>query len=103
VQSIVFSLRLLELIVTNMKIDSAVAKFLEIDPSKTTISAAGGGGCSSASIFKITTMLEDGTDQLFFMKTSNGKDAEVMFQGISPSTFLKGPCPTSSSGLARDT
>ncbi|KAF2109614.1 Fructosamine/Ketosamine-3-kinase [Lophiotrema nucula] len=64
-----------------MKIDPAVVKLLDIDPENTTVSSAGGGGCSSASTSRITTKLSDGTQKLFFMKSGSGKDAEVMFKG----------------------
>ncbi len=36
---------------------------------------------SSASTTKITAKTEDGTENVFFMKTGKGKDAEVMFEG----------------------
>ncbi|QDS68231.1 hypothetical protein FKW77_010594 [Venturia effusa] len=64
-----------------MKLDPAVAAVLKIDLNKTTVSSAGGGGCSSASTAKITTVLPDGKEKRFFMKTGKGKDAGVMFQG----------------------
>ncbi|PVI00681.1 Ketosamine-3-kinase [Periconia macrospinosa] len=64
-----------------MMIDSAVLKLLRLDHYNTTQSSAGGGGCSSASTFKIASRLNDGTEQLYFMKTGQGKDAEIMFKG----------------------
>ncbi|PSN70508.1 Ketosamine-3-kinase [Corynespora cassiicola Philippines] len=64
-----------------MKLDPEVIKLLKLDPENTTVSSAGGGGCSSASTSKITSKLEDGTEKLFFMKTGRGKDAETMFEG----------------------
>jgi hypothetical protein len=64
-----------------MKLDPAVANILKLDLASTTVSSAGGGGCSSASTAKITTKLQDGKERKFFMKTGSGKDAEVMFEG----------------------
>lgn len=64
-----------------MKLDPAVIKLLNLDPDNTSVSSAGGGGCSSASTSKITSKLNDGTEKLFFMKTGRGKDAEIMFEG----------------------
>lgn len=64
-----------------MKLDPAVLDLLNLDKTSTSISAAGGGGCSSASTYKIKSKRE-GTDVLFFMKTGEGDDAKVMFQGI---------------------
>lgn len=63
------------------KLDSAVAKLLSLDPAKTTVASAGGGGMSSASTHKITTTLADGTQKSYFLKSGFGKDAEVMFRG----------------------
>jgi hypothetical protein len=64
-----------------MKLDPAVIEILSLDPSRTNVSSASGGGSSSASTSKITTALEDGTEKHFFMKTGSGKDAEIMFKG----------------------
>jgi len=64
-----------------MKLDAAVAKVLKLNLEDTTVSSAGGGGCSSASTAKITAKLSDGSEKKFFMKTGSGEDAEVMFQG----------------------
>ncbi|KAF2230832.1 Ketosamine-3-kinase [Viridothelium virens] len=64
-----------------MKIDSAIAKLLSLDPSSTSVSSHGGGGMSSASTAKITTKLSDGSDKQYFMKTGIGHEAEIMFQG----------------------
>ncbi len=66
-----------------MKLDSAVLKVLALDPSKTTVSSHGAGGMSSASTSKITTMLSDGKAKSFFMKTGEGEDAKIMFEGLS--------------------
>lgn len=65
-----------------MKVDQAVIDLLNLDPDNTSVSSAGGGGCSSASTSKITSKSSDGTDQVFFMKTGKGEEAEVMFRGI---------------------
>nr|POE90074.1 ketosamine-3-kinase [Quercus suber] len=64
-----------------MKLDSAVASLLELDPSTTTVSSHGGAGMSSASTFKVTSTLSNGETKQFFMKTGSGKEAEVMFAG----------------------
>ena len=65
----------------NMKLDSAVASLLQLDPANSSVSSAGGGGMSSASTSKITTKLQDGSPMQYFMKTGSGKDAEIMFKG----------------------
>ena len=70
-----------------MKLDSAVAKLLSLDPANTTISGAGGGGMSSASTSKITTKLDDGTEKQFFMKTGSGEEASIMFEGMHLDVF----------------
>jgi hypothetical protein len=64
-----------------MKVDSAVSKLLRLDADTTSVSSAGGGGCSSASTSKIVSKLKDGTEKTFFMKTGSGSAAEVMFEG----------------------
>lgn len=66
---------------TTMKVDSAVLKLLQLDADTTSVSSAGGGGCSSASTSKIVSKLNDGTEKTFFMKTGSGSVAEVMFEG----------------------
>jgi len=66
-----------------MKLDSAVLKVLALDSSKATISSHGAGGMSSASTSKITTMLSNGKAKSFFMKTGQGEDAKIMFEGLS--------------------
>lgn len=68
---------------TTMKLDSAIANLLSLDPSTTTISSSGGVGMSSATTQKIKTTLEDGSTALYFMKTGSGKASEIMFAGIS--------------------
>ena len=70
-----------------MKLDPAVIELLKLDPENTTVSSAGGGGCSSASTSKITSKLADGTEKCFFMKTGHGKDANIMFEGILDAQF----------------
>jgi hypothetical protein len=70
-----------------MNLDPAVIKLLHLDPNNTSVSAAGGGGCSSASTFKILSKLHDGTQKLFFMKTGRGEEADIMFQGDGDSSF----------------
>jgi protein-ribulosamine 3-kinase len=67
---------------SRMKLDPAVIKLLSLDPDKTHVSSAGGGGCSSASTSKIVSQLDDGTEKAYFMKTGIGKEAEVMFEGV---------------------
>ncbi|KAF9735565.1 hypothetical protein PMIN06_000551 [Paraphaeosphaeria minitans] len=64
-----------------MKLDPAVVELLCLDPEQTTVSSAGGGGCSSALTSKITSKFSDDTEKSFFMKTGEGEDAEVMFAG----------------------
>ncbi|KAF2626030.1 Ketosamine-3-kinase [Macroventuria anomochaeta] len=64
-----------------MKLDPAVLKLLQLDADTTSVSSAGGGGCSSASTSKIISKLNDGTEKAFFMKTGSGSAAEIMFEG----------------------
>ncbi|KAF2502940.1 Ketosamine-3-kinase [Lophium mytilinum] len=64
-----------------MKLDPAVVKLLSLDPEHTTVSSAGGGGCSSAFTSKITEKGSDGKERCFFMKTGSGKEARIMFEG----------------------
>lgn len=66
---------------SDMKLDQAVAKLLDIDPSRTTVSSSGGGGCSSASTWKIEISKDDGSVKAYFMKTGRSYAAEVMFEG----------------------
>jgi protein-ribulosamine 3-kinase len=65
-----------------MKLDPAVVKLLGLDVASTTVTSAGGGGCSSASTSKIVSKLQDGTERMFFMKTGSGEDARIMFEGM---------------------
>ncbi|KAI9652570.1 MAG: hypothetical protein M1831_006673 [Alyxoria varia] len=60
-----------------MKLDSAVAKALALDPSNASVSSVG-GGCSAASAYKITAK---DSDKQYFMKLASGKEAETMFEG----------------------
>lgn len=76
------SFRRITTVASTMKLDSAVAKLLGIDPANASVSPVG-GGMSSASASKITAKLEDGSEKLYFMKTGKGKEAEVMFEGVS--------------------
>ena len=71
---------------STMKVDPAIIELLGLDPENTTVSSAGGGGCSSASTSKITSKLADGIEKFFFMKTGKGKEAEIMFEG--PRSFF---------------
>jgi hypothetical protein len=66
---------------SNMRLDPAVIQLLGLDPDKTYVSSAGGGGMSSASTSKIVSQLGDGTEKAYFMKTGSGKEADVMFEG----------------------
>ncbi|KAF2010710.1 Ketosamine-3-kinase [Aaosphaeria arxii CBS 175.79] len=62
-------------------LDPAVVELLKLDSENTSASSAGGGGCSSASTYKIVTKLKDGSKRSYFMKTGRGKDAAMMFEG----------------------
>ncbi|KAH9829514.1 Fructosamine kinase [Teratosphaeria destructans] len=80
-----------------MKLDSAVASLLGLDPEQTSVSSAGGGGMSSASTYQIscTTKLPNGDEMKYFMKTGKGKEAEVMFEGEHQSlTAIHNAVPT---------
>lgn len=46
-----------------MKLDSAVVELLGLNPDKTSVSSAGGGGDSSAVTSKITTILDNGSEK----------------------------------------
>jgi hypothetical protein len=65
-----------------MKLDPAVIKLLNLNPEKTLVTSAGGGGMSSASTCKVVSQLDDGTEKAFFMKCASGKEAEIMFEGM---------------------
>ncbi|KAF2674983.1 Ketosamine-3-kinase [Microthyrium microscopicum] len=80
-----------------MKLDSAVAQVLGINPDHAIVSSSGGGGCSSASTAKITVRggNDHGADQLYFLKTAKGPDAEIMFRGEHASlTAIHDQVPT---------
>ncbi len=62
-----------------MKLDSAVIRSLSLDPAKTTVASHGGSGFSTTA--KMSTIMKDGTEKHFFMKTGKGKGADVMFRG----------------------
>lgn len=62
------------------KIDSAIKAALGLDASNTTVVSHGGSNFSDT--FKITTVV-DGKEQRYFMKTSVGEDAALMFRGRS--------------------
>jgi len=64
-------------------LDPAITSALSLDPSKTSVSSHGSSGFSTTA--KITTTLPDGTQQRFFMKTSKGAAAAVMFKGEAAS------------------
>ena len=64
-----------------MRVDLAVLKLLQLDAKCTYVSTAGGGGCSSASTSKIVLKLNNGEEEVFFMKTGTGSSAEIMFEG----------------------
>lgn len=65
-----------------MKLDKSVIKLLRLDPEVTSVTSAGGGGCSSASTSKITSKDDSGKARLYFMKSGTGKDAKIMFEGL---------------------
>lgn len=64
-----------------MELDAAVIKLMGLDASVTSVSLAGGVGCSSASTSKISTKDADGKAQHYFMKSGTGPEAETMFKG----------------------
>lgn len=64
-----------------MKVDTSLIELLGLDPSKTVVGSAGGGGCSSASTSRIISQLEDGSEKTFFVKTGQGDKASIMFRG----------------------
>jgi len=63
------------------KVDSAIISLLSLDPSQTSLSSSSGIGMSSATTSKITTTLSDDTSKNYFLKSGNGREAEVMFAG----------------------
>ncbi|KAJ8106791.1 hypothetical protein OPT61_g9310 [Boeremia exigua] len=83
-----------------MKLDPAVLRLLQLDADSTSVSSAGGGGCSSASTSKIVSKLSNGTVKTFFLKTGNGDAANTMFEGEHASlnainTAVPSLCPQS--------
>lgn len=62
-------------------LDEAVVKLLGINAKRAHVSSAGGGGCSAARTSKLTTTLDNGETQEFFIKSSQAQTAEVMFRG----------------------
>ena len=62
-----------------MKLDTAILRSLSLDPARTSIASHGGSGFTTTA--KIITLLNDGTEKYFFLKTGQGKDAENMFAG----------------------
>ncbi|MCJ1225851.1 1-phosphatidylinositol-3-phosphate 5-kinase [Toensbergia leucococca] len=90
-----------------MKLDSAIARALSLDPNTTKISSHGGSGFSTTA--KITTAVGSGSEKHLFVKTGRGKDAEIMFQGEHASLnaiygAVPSLCPESlAHGLLEDT
>jgi protein-ribulosamine 3-kinase len=61
------------------KLDPAIIKALSLDAAVTTsISPHGASGFSSTA--KLTTKV-DGEEKVYFVKSGDGKDAEIMFAG----------------------
>jgi len=76
-----------------MNLDPNVAKIIGIDPENAIISPVGGGGCSSASAYKIVGRCKDGGHNAFFMKTGRGSEADIMFEGLCiRACSLNEPC-----------
>lgn len=63
-----------------MAVDSAILNALGLDAQNAKQASHGGSGFSST--FKLSGM-KDGKEVNYFVKTGTGKDAEVMFKGIS--------------------
>ncbi|KAI9729226.1 MAG: hypothetical protein M1834_007018 [Cirrosporium novae-zelandiae] len=92
-----------------MKLDSAIIKSLSLDPTTSTVRNHGGSGFSTTA--KITAPdPENPTKQKhYFMKTSRGDGARIMFEGeytslnaihdveptLCPAAFAWGPCADS--------
>ena len=64
-------------------VDPAIARALSIDPAATSVTPH--GNSSFASSAKITYKSKDGTQRLYFQKTSPDRAAAVMFRGESAS------------------
>ena len=60
------------------KLDPAIIKTLSLDVAVTSISSHGASGFSSTA--KLTTQV-DGEEKVYFVKSGEGKDAEIMFAG----------------------
>lgn len=81
-----------------MKLDSALIRALNLDTSRTQVKSH--GGSSFASTAKIVTILNDGTEKQYFMKTGQGEDKATMFEGEHASlnaihTVVPTLCPAS--------
>lgn len=63
-----------------MKLDSAIAELLGLDPAQTTVSPSGRGD-SSALTTEISSKLADGTVKRYFLKTGVGEDGRLMVKG----------------------
>lgn len=77
-------------------IDSAILTALNLDKNHTTISSAGGSGFSST--FKLSTT-KDGQPFDYFVKTSSGEGARIMFEGNKVTFYLLVPFLTPSLNL----
>lgn len=62
------------------KVDPAIIEALGLDPANSAINPHGGSGFVST--FKITSE-KDGKPLNYFVKTGEGKGAEVMFKGTA--------------------
>ncbi|KAI4105145.1 MAG: hypothetical protein L6R37_002864 [Teloschistes peruensis] len=89
-----------------MKLDTTVIQALSLDPSSTTVKSHGSSSFNATA--KISTTLQDGTQKHLFMKTSPGKNAEVMFRGEHASlnaihAVVPSLCPASRyTGVSKD-
>lgn len=59
-------------------VDAAIIKALDLDSNQTNIASYGGSGFASTFKLSITT---NGQVKNYFIKTSSGKNAGVMFRG----------------------
>lgn len=62
-----------------MKLDPAVVEALNLDASKTKVASHGGSGFSATA--KISTVDQHGIEKHYFMKTGQGSDKALMFEG----------------------
>jgi protein-ribulosamine 3-kinase len=60
------------------KLDPAIIKTLSLDVAVTSISSHSASGFSSTA--KLTTQV-DGEEKVYFVKSGDGKNAEIMFAG----------------------